>query len=197
MWQDAYGACWAVLPETERGLSSVAFESARSSSIAVGLGLWAIKGGEDFGGFGADAEVGVGLAEEDGVVLCDDEDAGERETPAGFGGGLVVQAGVIEGNVDEDGLVVAAVLGGDGVGEAELLGYGATGVGEQREVERVLLECEVVLAGGLGGDCDEEGAALAELRVEFAPRFELGDAVGAPAATEEVDDQWAEGEEIG
>jgi len=93
-------------------------------------------------------------------------------------------------------LVVAAVFGGDGVGQAELLGYGATGVGEQGEVERVLLEGEVVLAGGLGGDGDEECAALAELGVEFAPGFEFGDAVGAPAAAEEVDDQWAEGEEV-
>lgn len=29
------------------------------------------EGGEDFGGFGADAEVGVGLAEENGAILGD------------------------------------------------------------------------------------------------------------------------------
>ena len=57
-------------------MSSLAFESARSSSIAVSLGLWAIKGSEDFVGFGADAEVGVGFAEDDGVVVVDDEDGG-------------------------------------------------------------------------------------------------------------------------
>ena len=39
----------------------------------------------------------------------------------------------------------------------------------------MLLEGEVVLAGGLGGDGDEEGVAFAELGLEFSPRFELGD----------------------
>ena len=48
------------------------------------------EGGEDFGGFGTDAEVGVGLREEDGVVLRYDDDAGDGEAPAGFGGGLIV-----------------------------------------------------------------------------------------------------------
>jgi len=49
-----------------------------------------IKSGEDFGGFGADAEVGVGLAEEDGAVLRDDDGSRDRETPAGFSGCLVI-----------------------------------------------------------------------------------------------------------
>ena len=97
----------------------------------------------------------MGFAEEDGAVLRDDEDAGEGKSPACFGGGLIVQAGVIEGDVDEDGLVVTAVLRGNGVGEAELLGYDGTGIGQQREGEGVLLEGEVVLACGLGGDGDE------------------------------------------
>ena len=39
--------------------------------------------------------------------------------------------------------------------------------------------------------------ALAERAVEIAPGFELGDAVGAPAAAEEFDDQRPEGEQIG
>ena len=39
--------------------------------------------------------------------------------------------------------------------------------------------------------------ALAELAVEIAPGFQLGDAVGAPAAAKELDDQRAEGEQVG
>ena len=39
--------------------------------------------------------------------------------------------------------------------------------------------------------------ALAEGAVEVAPGFELGDAVGAPAAAEELDDERAEGEQVG
>jgi hypothetical protein len=38
---------------------------------------------------------------------------------------------------------------------------------------------------------------LAEGAVEVAPGFEFGDAIGAPAAAEELDDQWAEGEQVG
>ena len=136
-------------------------------------------------------------AKSDGVGAVDDEDGGERETPTGFGGVVIAEAGVVEGNIDEDGLEVAAVIRRDGVGDAEFFCDGGTGVGEQREAEAVLLEGEVVLARGLGGDGDEECAALAELGVEVAPGFEFGDAVGVPAAAEEVDDEGAEGEEIG
>ena len=155
------------------------------------------QGGEDFGGLGADAGVGVGFGEEDGIVLADDEDGGKREPPAGFGGVVVAEAGVVEGDVDEDRLEVTAVIRGDGVGDAELLGDGGTGVGEEREGQGVLLEGEAVLAGGLGRDGDEESAASAEVGLELAPGLELGDAVGVPAAAEEVDDDGAEGEEIG
>ena len=45
---------------------------------------------------------------------------------------MIAEAGVVEGNIDEDGLEVAAVLGRDGVGDAEFFGNGGTGVGEQR-----------------------------------------------------------------
>ena len=60
----------------------------------------------------------------------------------------------------------------------------------------MLLEGEVVLAGGLGGYGDEEGAAFADVGVEIAPGFELGDAVGVPSSPEEVDDERTDGEEI-
>ena len=128
-----------------------------------------VECGEDFGGFGADPEVGVGFAEGDDVVLIDDEDGGQWEAPACFGGVVVAEAGVVEGDVDEDRLEVAAVRLGDGVGEAELFGDFSAGVGEEREGQAVLLDGEVVLAGGLGGDGDEQGSALAELGVEIAP----------------------------
>ena len=49
-----------------------------------------VEGGEGFGGLRADAEVSVGLAEEDGAVLRDDDRGGDGEAPAGFSGGLVV-----------------------------------------------------------------------------------------------------------
>ena len=39
--------------------------------------------------------------------------------------------------------------------------------------------------------------AAAEVHVEVAPELELGDAVGAPAAAEEVEDDGAKGEDVG
>ncbi len=54
------------------------------------------------------------------LVAVDDEDGGEREAPTGFGGVVVAEAGVVEGDVDEDGLEVAAVFGGDGVGDGRI-----------------------------------------------------------------------------
>src|SRR5882757_10272640 len=139
----------------------------------------------------------MGFGEGDGVGAVDDEDGGEGESPAGFGGVVVAEAGVVEGDVDEDGLEVAAVLGRDGVGDAEFFGDGGAGVGEERVAKAVLLEGEVVLAGGLGGDGYEEGVASSEFGLEVAPGFEFGDAVGVPAAAEEVDDEGGEGEEVG
>ena len=40
------------------------------------------EGGEDVGGFGADAEVGVRFAEDNGCVLIDDERRRKWEVPA-------------------------------------------------------------------------------------------------------------------
>ena len=138
----------------------------------------------------------MGLGESDDVLLVDDEGAGERKAPAGFGGVVVAEAGVVEGDVDQDGLKVAALLGRDGVGEAEARGDLTAGIGEERKPQAVLVEREDVLAQGLRGDGDEERIATADFGVQVAPGFEFGDAVGVPAAAEEVDDERAEGEEI-
>jgi hypothetical protein len=152
---------------------------------------------EDVGRFGADSEVGVAFSEDDGVGLVDDEDGRDREAPAGFSGVVIAEAGVIEGDIDEDGLVVAAEGLGDGVGYPEFVCDRGAGVGEERVMQAMLLEGEVVLASRLRGDRDEDGAASAEVGVKVAPGFEFGDAVGIPAATKEVDNQRAEGEQIG
>jgi hypothetical protein len=147
------------------------------------------EGAEDFFGFGADAEVGVGLGVEDFAAGIDDVGRGDRELPA--------FVAIDEGDVEQDAAVVAAEIVGEGPDEAELLGEGAAGVGEEREGDAVLGGGEVALALVLRGDADDEGAAFAEGGVEVAPGFELGDAVGAPASAEEIDDEGAEGEEVG
>ncbi len=141
--------------------------------------------------------VGVGFGEEDaaGDVTCgvasglDDEGGGEGEAP-----GVVA---VDEGDVDEDGAVVEAEGFGDGVGDAEGVGEMGAGVGEDGEGEVVVLNGEVVLARELRGDGDEQGAAVSDGGERRLPGFELGHAVGAPAATEEVDDEGADAEEVG
>ena len=74
--------------------------------------LTLVENCKDVGGFGADTEVSVGFGEDDGVVPVDDKGGGEWEPPAGFGGVVVAEAGVVEGNVDEDGLEVAALVSG-------------------------------------------------------------------------------------
>src|ERR1700743_2537720 len=61
----------------------------------------------------------------------------------------------------------------------------------------MLLEGEVVLPGSLGGDGDQQSAPFADLSVQVAPGLELGDAVWIPTAAKEVDDQRAEGEQVG
>ena len=85
---------------------------------------------------------------------------------------------------------------GDGVDESEFFSDGIAGVGEHRERQAVLVGHEVALALDLRTDGDHERAVLAEVAVEIAPGFELGDAVGAPAAAKEFDDQRTEGEQV-
>src|SRR4051812_22805658 len=145
-------------------------------------------GGEGFLGLGADAEVGVSFGVEDLAVFSDDVGSGNWETPALFA--------VNEGEIDEDGEVVVAVVFGDGVDKAELLSDGVAGVGEHREGEAVLADHEVTLAFSLWRNCDEECAGFAELAMENAPSLEFCNAVGTPAAAEELDDERAQGEEI-
>ena len=148
--------------------------------------------------------VGVGFGEGDGrfAILggLEDKGGGEREAPGLFA--LVSLIPVDEGEVHQDGTEVGAHGLGDGVGDAEGGGEAAAGVGEDGEGERVLLDEEVVLARELRGDGDEQraGSAVfgrAEFGIDGLPGFELGDAVGTPAAAEEVEDDGAEGEEIG
>ena len=87
--------------------------------------------------------------------------------------------------------------GGGGVGEPEPGGDRAGRVGEDGKAQGVLLGGEVVLAAGLGRDGDEEGSAPTNRGVEVAPEFELGDAVGIPAAAEKLDDDGTESEQVG
>ena len=89
-----------------------------------------VENGDHIGWFWTDPKVSVTFCKEDGVGLIDDEDGGEREAPAGLGGVVIAEAGVVEGDVDEDGLEVTAMLWRDGVGDAEFFRYGRTGVGE-------------------------------------------------------------------
>src|ERR1039458_248113 len=125
-------------------------------SAVVGEG-----GGQGFFGLGADAEVGVGFGEEDAAVAGDDVGGGDGETPAWFA--------VDEGDVDEDGEIVVAVVLGDGVGEAELFGQGAAGVGKHGEWQAVLAGHEVVLPLGLRAYRNHQAFTLAELAIEVAP----------------------------
>ena len=176
-------------------------ERAQATHAFVGLPdrrvLSLVENGEHIGWFGADPKVSVTFCKQDGVGLVDDEDGGERKTPTGFGGVVIAETGVVEGDVDKNGLIVAAELLRNGVGYAKSLCDRGAGVGEQRILQAVLLESESVLTGGLRGYGDEDGAALAEVGVQIAPGFEFGDAVRIPTATEEFDDERAEGEEVG
>jgi len=136
--------------------------------------------------------VGVGFGEGDLAGLRDDEGGGDGETP-----GVGALIAVDEGDVDHDGAVVLLEVLGHVVGDVELVGQAGTGVREQGEGEVVVLNGEVVLAGKLGGDCDEERALFAEGGERSLPGFELGHAVRAPAAAEEEDDERADAEEVG
>ena len=136
--------------------------------------------------------VGVGFGEGDFAGGGDDEGGGDGEAP-----GVGALIAVDEGDVDQDGAVVVLHGFGDGVGDAEGVGEDGAGVGEEGEAEVVVLDGEVVLAGELGRDGDEERAAFADGGEGLLPGFELGHAVGAPAAAEEEDDERADGEEVG
>src|ERR1039457_2743360 len=83
------------------------------------------------------------------------------------------------------------------IGDAELLGYGRVGIAEDGKRQMVLLQGEVVVAPGLRRDRDEKRSHAADLSVEIAPDFELGDAVGTPAAAEELDHQRTERKQVG
>jgi hypothetical protein len=113
------------------------------------------------------------------------------------GSGRRQQAGVVEGDVDEDGLVVETKFVRDGVSDAELFSDGGTGVGEEGKGKAVLLEGKAVLTCGLGRDGYKKSTEFAEFGVQIAPGFQLGDAVGIPTTAEEVEDERAEGEKVG
>ena len=85
---------------------------------------------------------------------------------------------------------------GDGVGHAKGVGEDSTGVGEEGIGEVVVLCGEVVLAGELRRDGDEESALFADGWEGGLPGLKLSHAVRAPAATEEDDDEGADAEQV-
>ena len=113
-------------------------------SLVLSAAVWSEGGGESFFGLGADAEVCVGFGEDYASSGTYHVGCGKGQAPAWFS--------VDEGNVDEDGLVIGAVIVGDGVDEAELLGKSAAGIGEHGERQPVLAGHEVALAFGLRAD---------------------------------------------
>ena len=98
--------------------------------------------------------VGVGFGEGDLAGGGDDEGRRDGETP-----GVGALVAVDEGDVDHDGAVVLLQGLGDVVGDAEGFGQDGAGVGEEREGKVVVLDGEVVLAGKLGGDGDDQRSA--------------------------------------
>jgi hypothetical protein len=150
-----------------------------------------LEGGEDVFGVGADAVVGVRFGEGDLAGGGNDEGGGDGETP-----GVGALFAVDEGDVDHDGAVVLLHGLGDGVGDAEGVGEDGAGVGEEREGDVVMLCSEVVLAGELRGDGDQQCALFADGGEGGLPGFELGHAVRAPATAEEEDDERADAEEV-
>jgi len=150
-----------------------------------------LKGSEHVFGIRPNAVVGVGFGKGDLARLIDDEGRGDGKAP-----GVGALIAIDEGDVDHDGAVVLLHSLGDSVGDVEGVGEDGAGVGEEREAQVVLLGGEVVLAGELGRDADEECALFADLGKGLLPGFELGHAVGAPAASEEEDDERADAEEV-
>lgn len=63
----------------------------------------------------------MAFGEDDGVALVDDEDGGKRKAPACLSGVVIAETSVIEGNVDQDGLEVEAMVCQDSVGKAKFL----------------------------------------------------------------------------
>jgi hypothetical protein len=136
--------------------------------------------------------VGVGFGEGDLAGGGDGKGGGDGETP-----GVGALIAVDEGDVDHDGAVVLLHWFGNGVGDVEGVGEDGTGVGEEGIGEVVVLGGEVVLAGELRGDGDQERALFADGGEGGLPGLELSHAVGAPAAAEEDDDERADAEEVG
>jgi hypothetical protein len=175
--QPSYGCC------TFRGkilLAPVA-DSALAAMMREG-------GGQSFFRLGAYAEIGVGFCEEDLAVFCDDVGGWDGETPAFIA--------IKKRQVDQDGLVVSAVILRDGVDEAEFFSECIAGIGEDREGKAMLAGHEIALALRLRADGDHEGFVLADGSVEITPGFKLSDAVGAPAAAKEFDDEGAKSEHV-
>ena len=124
-----------------------------------------------------------------GAVFPDDVGRRQRQPPA--------RVPIHQGDVYQDAAVILLLGGRDRVGQAELGSQPASGIGQNGEGKTVLHCGEVVLAHGLRGDPDEQRAALAHGTVQISPGLKLGDAVRAPAPAEEVDDQRAEGQQVG
>jgi len=150
-----------------------------------------LEGGEDVFGIGADAVVGVGFGEGDLAGGGDSEGGGDGEAP-----GVGALIAVDEGDVDHDGSVVLLHGLGNGVGDVEGVGEDSAGVGEQGIGEVVVLGGEVVLARELRRDGDQQCALFADGGESGLPGFELGHAVGAPAAAKEDDDERADAEQV-
>ena len=85
----------------------------------------------------------------------------------------------------------------DDIANTEGGGDSGAGVGEDGEGEGVLLDGEVVLARRLRRDAYDEGTTGADFGEDRLPGLQLGHAVGAPAATEEGDDERADREQVG
>ena len=100
-------------------------------------------------------------------------------------------------DVYQDAAVVLLLRRRDGVGQAELRRQPAARVRQHGETQPMLPRGKVILTHRLRRDADEQRTALAHDGIEIAPTLKLGDAVRAPAAAEEIDDQGPNGQQIG